>query len=284
MATAVPAGGKLNLQGRTTGDGRQTFGAASPPRAKGASAGVGGGGPRTTSNTGFNPSLSTSGKATAQAAATKPLDPYKSNTQVNPMLKESFGLGKGAITNAQGAQDEMQQFADSLADKSNENLTNAMQRGRDATAMQLADVRAGAGARGGGLGSGLSSLLQTRAAMSGNRDVQRLNADLTEKALGVEQNAREGVIRGATGVTGATSAAAQAAASAAQDQRERDQNSADIWKFTQGLELEKTKTELGQKNAAAELALKYSQPYSGGYSGSGGSGGVGASRGFGGRG
>lgn len=205
------------------------------------------------------------------------LKPYSSNTAVNPLQKQAFntaqgavGTAQGAYGNAQGAQNQLQTFANSLADKSNTNITNAMQRGRDSTAMQLSDVRAGAGARGGGPGSGLSGLLQTRAAMSGNRQVNALNADLTEKALGAEQSARQGVITGAAGVTGAANAVTgaasgvtSAAAQAAADQTKRDENASDIWKFSNDFELKKTQADLAQKNYTTDTIMKYLHPFTG---------------------
>lgn len=170
--------------------------------------------------------------AGAQAAA---LQPYKSNVQASPEESKAYSDAKA--------------YADSIANKSNASFINAMQRGRDATAMALSDVRAGAGARGAGMGSGLSNVLQTRAALAGNRQNQALNAQLTDVALEREGSAR----------SGETTAAGQVAAG----RRAQEAQGADMYKYTQDYELRRAQQQQDNMNRSVELALRYMNPFTG---------------------
>lgn len=165
----------------------------------------------------------------------KALSPYKSATAVDPRLQEAYAGTKG--------------YAESLADRSNESITNALQRGRDTIAQQLSDVRTGAGARGAAPGSGLSGVLQTRAALSGQRELQGLQTKLTDVALEREGQARRDVVG--------------AAETTAADQRARDAAAAGMYQFSSNIELEKAKTQQDQSNRIMELALRYANPYTG---------------------
>lgn len=107
-------------------------------------------------------------------------------TETDPFQREAYGDAK--------------RFADSLADKSNANITNALQRSRDLGAGSIADAAAAAGRRGGAPGSGLSGVLTTRAAEKSRAATEALNANLSDIALGREQAARALEMGGATDI------------------------------------------------------------------------------------
>lgn len=174
---------------------------------------------------------------------------YTGSSSVNPMLAESYNASKAATAGATN-------FANSLADRSNESIINAMQRGRDTTANMLSDVRAGAGARGGGPGSGLSGILQTRAAMAGNRQNQATNAALTDVALGREGEAR-------AGVTSAASAQGNAAANAAGEQDRREESNRDMFRWSSEYSQRQAESNRANKNYLTELALRSAAPWTG---------------------
>lgn len=112
--------------------------------------------------------------------------PIDIKTAPNPFQTEAYGDAKT--------------FADSLADRSNASITNAMQRTRDVGAGAQADVAAQAGRRGGAPGSGLAGVLGERAASENTRQVAKTNADLTDVALGRENAARALEMGGATDI------------------------------------------------------------------------------------
>lgn len=138
-------------------------------------------------------------------------------TQAKAVGPGSGGGGGPLVSDVQanprqtGAHDDLKKFADSLASKQHESITNALQRNRDATSSALSDVRTEAGSRGAGPGSGVSSVLQTRAAMEGARRGQALNASLTDVALQQEGAARNAVMGGASDIAGADIARQNAA-------------------------------------------------------------------------
>lgn len=126
------------------------------------------------------------GAAGRQEEALRNPGPVDIKTAPNPYQTEAYGDAK--------------KFADSLADRSNTSITNAMQRTRDVGAGAQADVAAAAGRRGGAPGSGLAGVLGQRASAENQRQVAKTNADLTDVALGRENAARALEMGGATDI------------------------------------------------------------------------------------
>jgi hypothetical protein len=176
-------------------------------------------------------------------------------TETNPYQKEAYGDAK--------------KFADSLADRSHESITNAMQRTRDVGAGALADVAANAGRRGGGPGSGLAGVLGQRTAAENTRQVAKTNADLTDVALGREGQARAIEMGGATDI--------------AKDMTDMFGEQADLHLGTRRADLDRGRYYAEERDRRydrardiAELALRYGGEGATGGGTTGGGGGAGA--------
>jgi hypothetical protein len=169
--------------------------------------------------------------------------PVSIKTDTNPYQKEAYGDAK--------------KFADSLSDRSNASITNAMQRTRDLGAGAISDAVAQAGRRGGAPGSGLSGVLATRESARNQQQVAKTNADLTDVALGRENAARALEVGGATDI--------------AKDQSDMFGKQADLYLGGRNADLARARyyadeqeRRFGRTKDIAELALRYDADPKGG--------------------